>query len=177
MLLKIPYAPQRPPVPPLPIPSPPDPESGAGGKERRSEQSPRGGPGAGPATVVGLGYERLLPKVESCGDNCLISRQSAFLSPLPHPGSRRGALLSLPASVGDLGLQGGRCILPYPRGPMSGGCGGRSVTWPPPGRGRRGPRGAVPLSPRATAFVSPRGCADHEARAPEGGGGGAGAGR
>lgn len=57
VLLKIPYAPQRPPVPPLPIPSPPDPESGAGGKERRSEQRPRGGPGAGPASVVGLGDE------------------------------------------------------------------------------------------------------------------------
>lgn len=33
------------------------------------------------------------------------------------------------------------------------------------GSGRRGPRGAVPLSPRAAAFVSPRGCADHAARA------------
>lgn len=77
-----------------------------------------------------------------------------------------------PGLVGDWGLPGGLafsriCVARVPaRGPQSGGCGGRSVTWPPWGGSRRGPRGAVPLNPRAAAFVSPRGCADHEALAP-----------
>lgn len=84
VLLKIPHKPQRPAFPRF-LSSSPDPESGPGGKERRSEQRPRGGPGFGPASVVGLGDETLL-KVESCGASRLISRQSAFFPPLPHPG-------------------------------------------------------------------------------------------
>ena len=42
---------------PSSYPFSPDPGSGAGRKERRSEQRPRGGPGSGPASVVGLGDE------------------------------------------------------------------------------------------------------------------------
>lgn len=72
--------------------------------------------------------------------------------------------------VGELGLQEGRCIFPHPRGLAA-----RAARFPglrlalryvAAAGVRRGPSGAVPLSPRAAAFVSPSGCADHEARAP-----------
>lgn len=149
---------------PASYPSSPDPESGPGGKERRSEQRPRGGPGFGPASVVGLGM-RLFTRFKAVAPAALFLDKAHFFLPSPIPDEVEGAFLPVPCLVGDLGLQGGRCILPHPRSRVSADCGGRSVTWPPPGGERHGPRGAVPLSPRAAAFVSPRGCADHEARA------------
>lgn len=93
------------------------------------------------------------------GDSRLILRQSAFISPPPSP-IQTGGPPPPPRRGRDGGLLwGGRRVLrlrPALRYVAAAG-----------GRGRRGPRGAVPLSPRAAAFVSPRGCADHEARAPE----------
>lgn len=141
---------------PASYPSSPDPESGPGGKERRREQRPRGGPGSGPASVVGLGDETL-HKVESCGGNRLISRQSAFSPPLPHPGRGWGGLPSRPVLGRRLGPPGRAVHSPASAQPSVRRL-RRALRYVAAAGGERlGPRGAVPLSPRAAAFCfSPR---------------------
>ena len=107
VLLKIPHAPREPPVPRFPSLPRPTLNQELVGRKGEAKR-PRGGPGAGPASVVGLGDETLFPKVESCGDSYLISRQSAFLSPLPHPASRRGlSFSSRPRSATWASREGG----------------------------------------------------------------------
>lgn len=101
----------------------------------------------------------------------LFRDKAHFPSPPPPAFRRRRPLPQPPRGAGSrLGPPGGRRVVPCPRdlaarGRLSRGCGGRPVNVAAAG-GRRVPCGAVPLSPRAAAFVSPCGCADHEARAP-----------
>ena len=136
---------------PASYPSSSDPESGPGGKERRREQRPRGAPGSGPASVVGLGDETL-HKVESCGGSRLISRQSAFSPPLPHPGRGWGGLPSRPVLGRRLGPPGRAVHSPASAQPSVRRL-WRVLRYVAAASGERhGPRGAVPLSPRAAAF-------------------------
>lgn len=118
---------------------------------------------------------RLLERVENCGCSRLIFRQSAFTSPLPHPRSKCEARLPLSGSAGTGPLWGGRRVLSgFGAARGSGGCGPSSVTWPPLGGGKCGPRGAVPLNPAPRPLFLP---ADALTTRPELPGGGGGRGR
>lgn len=85
--------------------------------------------------------------------------------PPPIPDELRGPSLPVPCLVGDLGLQGGRCILPasaQPECPQTA-AGAPLVAAAGWGEARAPWRSA--LEPRAAAFCFSGGRADHEARA------------
>ena len=74
---------------------------------------------------------RLFTRLKAVAATALFLDKAHFPLPSPIPDEVEGAFLPVPCLVGDLGLQGGRCILPHPRSRVSADCGGRSVTWPP----------------------------------------------
>lgn len=137
-----------------PAPCPPDPASAAAGSSA-GERRPRGGPGPGPAPLGSRGTQDPA-RVARGGDGLLVCRQSVLV-PSPTRRARgagpRGRAVHSPASARPGGARGPRAAAGAPfRGRRP--------------RARRGPEVQRPGAPRAAAFVSPRGCADHEARAP-----------